>query len=65
MYNNIAEMVNTLKQNPMQFFLQHKIPQEYMNDPQGAVQHMIDSGQISPEAVEQAKARARMMGFTI
>lgn len=48
-------------QNPMQFMIQRKlnIPQEYMNDPNEAIQYLMNSGKLTQEqynwAVQQAK----------
>ena len=64
---NLMNQVQQLRQNPMQFFMRHKmnIPQEYANDPEGAVQHMVDSGQVTPEQVEYAKRYAQRMGLKL
>jgi hypothetical protein len=34
--------------NPAQYMMQHRlnIPQQYQNDPQGAIQYLMNSGQL-------------------
>ena len=46
--------------NPMQFMMQSKmnIPQEYMNDPNKAIQHLMNTGQISQEQYDWAVKEA-------
>lgn len=49
---NIKALLNLytqFKQNPSQFLSQLNIPNEYMNDPQGAIQHLMNSGKITQE----------------
>lgn len=43
-------------QNPMQFMLQRKlnIPQQYLNDPNAAIQYLMNSGKLSQEQYNQA-----------
>ena len=55
------------RQNPMQFLLQHKIniPNEYANDPQGAVQYLMNTGRMSQETFEGLRNRASQMGMNI
>ena len=49
MMDNIMRMFNSFRQNPMQFLIQRKIniPQQYMNDPKGAVQYLLNNGQMT------------------
>lgn len=65
--SNMLMKYRALMQNPVQFLMQHKmnIPQEYMNNPEGAIQHLINSGQVSRERVEEAKRYARTLGINI
>ena len=46
--------------NPMQFMMQSKmnIPQEYMNDPNKAIQHLMNTGQISQSQYDWAVKEA-------
>lgn len=70
MMNNQALMNNQammFRQNPLQFLLQHKIniPNEYANDPQGAVQYLMSTGRMSQETFEGLRNRASQMGINI
>lgn len=58
---------DTFKQNPLQFLLQRKIniPNEYANNPQGAVQYLMNTGQMSQQQFETLRARASQMGVII
>lgn len=65
--SSLYDQMNILRRNPMQFLLQHRmnIPPEYMNDPEGAIRYMVNSGQISEQRVEDAKNYARKLGINI
>ena len=67
MNGNLMNQVNLLKQSPLQFLLQHSlnIPPEIMNDPESAIHHMLNSGQISERQLEDAKNYARSLGINI
>lgn len=58
---------NAFKQNPMQFLMQNNlnIPQQFANDPQGAVQHMLNSGQMSQEQLNRLTQMAQRMGVKL
>ena len=47
----MAQMIQQVKQNPMQFLGRSKfnIPQNMMNDPQAIVNHLVSSGQVPQE----------------
>lgn len=49
------------KQNPMQFLMQHRlnIPQEYMNNPQGAIQYLMNSGHMNQQTYNQLQQMAK------
>lgn len=53
--NNMLGMLNGLMNNPIQFLNQKgfNIPQN-LNDPQQIIQHLLNSGQISQDQVNQA-----------
>ena len=42
--------------NPMQFMAQRKlnIPQQYINDPNGAIQYLMNSGRITQDQYNKA-----------
>lgn len=63
----INQQANLFRQNPFGFLLQHKIniPNEYANDPHGAVQYLMNTGQMSQQTFENLRARASQMGVTI
>lgn len=67
MENSIMNQFNTFKRNPLQFLLRRKIniPDEYANNPQGAVQYLMNTGQMSQETFEGLRNRASQMGVTI
>lgn len=51
---NILQMVNQIKQNPMAVLSQRfKIPQN-MNDPNQIIQHLLNTGQVTQEQVNNA-----------
>lgn len=56
MTNNPMAMLQQLKSNPLQFLLQRKlnIPQSIANDPNAIVNHLLQTGQVSQEAVNRA-----------
>lgn len=58
---------NMFKQNPMQYLMQNKIniPQEYANDPHGAVQYMLNNGQMTQEQLNSLTQMAQKMGVNL
>ena len=57
MPNQLMGMLGQLKANPMQFLMQRKLnlPQNInMNDPQAILNHLIQSGQINQQQINQA-----------
>lgn len=60
----IMQQFQAFRQNPMQFLLQRRIniPQECMNDPRQAVQHLMNSGQMSNEQFNRLSQIVRQMG---
>lgn len=55
-FGNIASLFNRLTQNPSQTLIEMglNIPPELSNNPQAIVQHLLNSGQISQQQVNQA-----------
>ncbi len=55
MMNNIFQMYQQLRQNPMQMLARRfNIPSNVnMNDPNSIIQHLINSGQVSQQQVNQ------------
>lgn len=55
----------TFKQNPVQFLLQRKIniPQELANDPQKAIQHLMDTGQMNQQTFNRLNQMAKQFNI--
>lgn len=49
--------------NPMQFMLQNRlnIPQQYMNDPNGAIQYLMNNGQMSQAQYNELQQIAKQI----
>ena len=57
MPNQLAGMLSQFKQNPMQFLMQRRmnVPQGIsMNDPQAILNYLVQSGQVSQDAINSA-----------
>lgn len=67
MNNNFMSKFNSFKQNPMQFLMQNKIniPQQFANDPHGAVQYMLNNGQMTQEQLNSLMQTAQKMGIKL
>jgi hypothetical protein len=52
--NQIFNMYNQLRQNPMQMLGNLGIPQGIANNPQAILQHLMNNGRISQEQYNQA-----------
>lgn len=63
MNNNMMSMLQQLRANPMQFLMQRRfnLPQG-MNDPNAIMQHLLSTGQISQQQINQAYQMAQRMG---
>lgn len=62
MNNQMLGMLQQLKQNPIQFLMQRKmnLPQGIpVNDPQAILNHLLQTGQISQSAVNNAYQMAQ------
>ena len=65
-FGSMKNMVGRFQQfmsNPMQFLMQNRmnVPQEYMNDPNGAIQYLMNSGQLTQQQYEWAKGTAKQI----
>ena len=61
-------MFNTFMTNPLQFLLMKqnvRVPQEYANNPQAAVQYLMNTGRMSQATFEAIKQGAAQMGIRI
>ena len=65
MTNNFQTQFNTFMKNPMQFLSRRRIniPNEFADNPQGAVQHLLNSGQLKQEDLNKMMSFAQKMGF--
>ena len=59
----MLQQFQQFRQNPMQFMMQRNmgIPQQYQNDPRGAIQYLMNSGKISQEQYNAANRMARQI----
>ena len=64
---DIMNQFNQFRQNPTAFLAQKKIniPPEYSSDPRGAVQYLMNIGQMSQETFEHIRNRASQMGVKL
>ena len=63
-FGSMQAMMNQFqqfRQNPMQFMMQRNmgIPQQYQNDPKGAIQYLMNSGRITQEQYNAANQMAK------
>lgn len=65
MQNNFNSQMNSFMANPMEFLMQRNIniPQQYVNDPRGAVQHLLDTGKMSQNQLNSLMQKAQLMGY--
>ena len=61
MNNQMLQMLQQLKTNPVQFILQRRlnIPQDIANDPNAILNHLLKTGQIDQARVNQAYQMAQ------
>ena len=62
---NIQQMLGQLKANPMQFLMQRRfnVPQDMMKDPNAIVQHLLSTGQVNQQQINQAYQMAHRFGM--
>lgn len=65
--SGIMQQFNMFRQNPFQFLMQRRlnIPQQYMNDPKGAVEYLMQNGQMSQQQFQQFSQMANQMGLKL
>lgn len=61
--DNLSSMFQNFRSNPMQFLLQQKlnIPQELGNNPQGIIQHLLDTGQMTQKQLNELQSFAQKL----
>lgn len=62
---NIIQMLAQIKSNPQAVLSQYGIPKEVANNPQEAVQYLMNAGRVSQEQYNNAVKTAQSMGFKI
>ena len=62
---NPMQQFAQMRQNPMGFLASRglNIPQQYANDPRGAVQYLLTNGQMNQGMLNNLMQRAQSMGF--
>ena len=65
MQNGMMNQFNSFMRDPFQYLTQKKIniPQQFMNDPHGAVNYLLQNGQMSQEQLNSLMQRAQQMGI--
>jgi len=65
MTNDLMQIVQQIKANPMQFLIQRRlnIPQNISNDPTAILNHLLQTGQTNQDAVNRAYQMAQQMGY--
>ncbi len=66
--NSMQNQFSQFVQNPFQFVMQKRgiaIPQQFQNDPRGAIQHMLNNGQMSQPQLNKITQIAQMMGVKL
>ncbi len=61
----IMGQFNNFMRNPIGFLMQRRIniPPQYANDPAGAVQYLLSSGQMTQETYQRLRSQAEQMGI--
>jgi len=57
----LFKMYSQLMQNPNQFLQQLNIPSEYANDPQGAIQYLMNNGKITQDQYNIANNQLKQL----
>ncbi len=62
-YNALMGQFNGFMSNPMAFMIQHKlnIPQQYMNNPQDAIQYLMNTGKVNQQMYDNAVKQAKQL----
>jgi hypothetical protein len=57
----LFNMYSQLLSNPSQLLQQMNIPNEYANNPQGAIQYLMNNGRISQEQYNKANNQLKQL----
>ena len=65
--NPMMQQFAEFQKNPFQFLVQKnvQIPQEYQQDPKGAVQYLLNNGKMSQNQFNQLNSIANQMGIKL
>jgi len=66
--NSMQNQYSQFAQNPLRFIMQRQginIPQEFQNDPHGAVQYLLNNGQMSQAQLNRFSQMAQSMGVRL
>ena len=66
--NSMQNQYSQFAQNPLRFIMQRQgisIPQEFQNDPHGAVQYLLNNGQMSQAQLNRFSQMAHSMGVRL
>lgn len=65
MQNSFNSQLSSFMSNPMGFLIKRNIdiPQEYYNNPYGAIQYLLNSGKMTQGQLNSYMQRAQQMGF--
>lgn len=64
---NVMQDFNLFRQNPMQYLLSKNIniPQDLQQDPKGAVQYLLNNGQMTQEQFNSLNGMVSRMGMKL
>lgn len=65
---NLIQKYNSFRQDPLMFMLQNRginVPEQYRNDPQGAIQYLMNNGQINQDQLNYVVSVAQRMGIQV
>ena len=67
MTRSLMPQFNSFMKNPMQFLMQRKIniPQQFSNDPHGAIEYMLNNGQMTQQQLNSLTQMAQKMGIKL
>lgn len=65
MQTNLKSQLQFFKSNPLEFLLQRNIniPEQYANDPRGAVQYLLNNGKMTQGQLNSLMQTAQQMGI--
>ena len=64
----LIQQYNNFRQDPVTFMLQNRginVPEQYRNDPEGAVKYLLNSGEMTQDQLNYITSMAQRMGIRI